>query len=295
MSSRNLYTRRMSRAELDIWLELSGEVSPQDKELAERFAQLEDTMFFLSSIGEETVGGTAIFRDRTRLAVALVAVNHKLILKEPAQLQILKSSLPFFRSVTIHHVDAIVDVAEKRRKLPFPAGFALNSRFQPMLKNLGFALAERIFGYDIDVVGSQPKESSMATWKVTNDHEAIRDLFWRQNRTSGVDSSLVTLGWQMASAKNLLHTLENGKGMTAAVGFDMINDAALLWPIMADFELIDVDALAQAISERVLHKGAVKIVLPILGIEQRELAGKIAEHFHGKALISEALLLRKQL
>ncbi|MFX0056564.1 MAG: hypothetical protein ACFFAX_03995 [Promethearchaeota archaeon] len=295
MSSRNLYTRRMSRAELDIWLELSRVASPQDKELATRFAQLQDSLFFLSSIEEEIVGGTAIFRDRTRLAVALVAINYKSFLKEPAQLQLLKSSLPFFRSVTIHHVDAIVDISERRQKLPFPVGFALNRRFQPMLENLGFTQEDRIFQYGIDVTGSQSKESSLITWKTTIDHDAVRDLFWRQNKTSGVDSSLVTLGWEMAFAKNLLMTLEDDKGITAAVGLDIIDGTALLWPIIADLRLIDINTLAQAIYERVLQTDSLKILFPILGTGQKELADKIADLCNGTGSASELLLLRKQL
>ncbi|MFX1473782.1 MAG: hypothetical protein ACFFBM_14835 [Promethearchaeota archaeon] len=295
MSSRNLYTRRMSRRELGIWLELIGDVSPLDNEMAKRFSNLEDSMFFLSSIEEEIVGGTAIFRDRTRLALALVAANYKATLKKPAQLQLLKSSLPFFRSVTIHHVDAIVDKSEQKPKLPFPAAFALEKRLQPMLESLGFGLEERIFRYDIEVSGSQSKESSRITWKTTNDHEAVRDLFWRQNRTSGVDSSLVTLGWQMASAKGLLQTLEDDTGITAAVGLDITNDITLVWPIIADFRLIDIDTLAHAIHERVLQTEAHKIAVPILGTGQKELMGRIADLFNGKVSASELLLLRRQL
>jgi hypothetical protein len=295
MSSSNLYTRRMSRTELDTWLELTGDVSPLDNEFAERFSNLEGSMFFLSSMEDEIVGGTAIFRDRTRLAVALVAVNHKSILKESAQLQLLKSSLPFFRSVTIHHVDAIIDISEKKPDLPFPAGFALKKRMQPMLESLGFTLEERIFRYDIEVNRYQSKESGMVTWKKTNNHEAVRELFWRQNKTSGVDSSLVILGWEMASARDLLYTLEDEKGITAAVGLDIINDTALLWPIIADFRLIDINTLAQAILERILRTEALKITFPILGAGQRELAGELSDLCNGNASASETLLLRKQL
>jgi hypothetical protein len=285
----------MSRTELDIWLELTGDVSPLDNEFAKRFSNLEGSMFFLSSIEDEIVGGTAIFRDRTRLAVALVAANHKSILKESVQLQLLKSSLPFFRSVTIHHVDAIIDISEKKPNLPFPAGFALKKRMQPMLESLGFALEERVFRYDIEVNSNRSKESSMLTWKKASDHEAVRDLFWRQNRTSGVDSSLVTLGWQMASARDILQTLEDDKGITAAVGLDIINGTALLWPIIADFRLIDINTLAQAIHERILGTEALKITFPILGTGQRDLASELSDLCNGKASASEILLLRKHL
>ncbi|MFW9911848.1 MAG: hypothetical protein ACFFEU_05235 [Candidatus Thorarchaeota archaeon] len=295
MSSSNLYTRRMSRTEFDTWLELTGDVSPLDNEFAKRFSNLEGSTFFLSSIEDEIVGGTAIFRDRTRLAVALVAVNHKSILQESAQLQLLKSSLPFFRSVTIHHVDAVIDISEKKSNLPFPAGFALKKRMQPMLESLGFTLEERIFRYDIEVNRNQSKESSMITWKKTNNHEAVRDLFWRQNKTSGVDSSLVILGWEMASAEDLLYTLEDEKGITAAVGLDMINDTVLLWPIIADFRLIDINTLAQAILGRILRTEALKITFPILGAGQRELVGELSDLCNGNASASETLLLRKQL
>jgi hypothetical protein len=285
----------MSRAELDIWLELSGDVSPLEREVAKRFTQLEDSMFFLSSIGDEIVGGTAIYRDRTRLAVALIAAHHRSDLNEAAQLQLLKSSLPFFRSVTIHHVDAVVGMTGMESKLPFPASFTLDKRFQPMLQSLGFVIEDKILRYAIDVSGKQPKKSSMIAWKTTDDHEAVRDLFWRQNKTIGIDSSLVTLGWQMASTKNLLQTLEDDKGITAAVGIDIIGSMAMIWPVIADFRLLDIDTLAQAIHERVLQTGATKIVFPILGTGQKELAERIADLINGKVSTSEASLLRKQL
>ncbi|MHA1925246.1 MAG: hypothetical protein ACW974_04980 [Candidatus Thorarchaeota archaeon] len=295
MISRNLYTRRMSRAELDIWLELSGNVSPPDRELAERFTQLEDSMFFLSSIGDEIVGGTAIFRDKTRLAVALIAAHHRSDLNEATQLQLLKSSLPFFRSVTIHHVDAAVSTSGAEVELPFPAGFVLNKRFKPMLQSLGFAEEESIVSYFIDISGNQTKEARILEWKSTDDHESVRDLFWRQNKTTGIDSSFVTLGWQMASAKNLLETLKDDKGITAAVGVDVIGDVAMIWPVIADFRLLDVDKLAQAICGRVQETRATTIAMPILGTGQKELAGIIADLCNGKPSAAEALLLRKQL
>ncbi|MHA2003545.1 MAG: hypothetical protein ACW960_05495 [Candidatus Thorarchaeota archaeon] len=295
MSTRNLYTRRMSRSELDIWLELSGDVSPLERELAERFTQLEDSMFFLSSIGDEIVGGTAIFRDKTRLAVALIAAHPKSDLREAAQLQLLKSSLPFFRSVTIHHVDAIIRTSEMESKLPFPASFALDMRFQPMLESLGFAVEDKILRYTIDVSISPEKEFRVIDWKTTKDHEAVRDLFWRQYKTSGVDSSFVTLGWQMASTKNTLQTLEDDKGITAAIGVEKIGSMTMIWPVIADFRLLDIGTLAQAIQERVLQTAANKIVFPILGTGQKELAERVASLCNGKASTDEALLLRKQL
>jgi hypothetical protein len=285
----------MSRTELDIWLELSGDVSPLGREMAKRFTQLEDSIFFLSSIGEEIVGGTAIYRDRTRLAVALIAAHHRSDLNEAAQLQLLKSSLPFFRSVTIHHVDAIVGMTGMESKLPFPASFILDKRFQPMLQSLGFAVEDKILRYAIDVSGEQAKSSSMIAWKTTNDHEAVRDLFWRQNRTTGIDSSLVTLGWQMASTTNLLQTLEDDKGITAAVGFDSIGSMVMIWPVIADFRLLDIGTLAQVIHERALQTGATKIIFPILATGQRELVERIADLFNGEVSTREASLLRKQL
>ena len=290
-----MYTRRMSRTELDIWLELKGDVSPLERDLAERFIQLEDSMFFLSSIRDEIVGGTAIYRDRNRLAVALLAIHHSTELKEAAQIQLLKSSLPFFRSVTIHHVDAIVGSSGKSNTLPFPAGFVLDHRFEPLLENLGFASEEIILQCTIEITGSERPSSSDTAWNITDDQNDVRDLFWRQNKTTGVDSSLVTLGWQMAHAKKLLQTLEDDKGITAAVGVESLENTSMIWPVIADFRLIDEETLARAIQERVLRTSAQELVLPILGTGQREFAEKLADLCNGRLTVEEASLLRKQL
>jgi hypothetical protein len=285
----------MSRTELDIWLELSGDISPSDRQLAERFIQHEDSMFFLSSIGDEIVGGTAIYRDRTRLAVALISAHHKPDLKEGTQIQMVKSSLPFFRSVTIHHVDAVVGKSGTGTKLPFPAGFVLDQKFGPILESLGFGVEDTILHCVIDVSKSHAKRSSMIAWRTTDDHDAIRDLFWRQNKTSGIDSSFVTLGWQMARTKNFLETLEDDKGITAGIGIESIGNMVMIWPVIADFRLIDEDKLAEAIHERVLLTGANKIVLPILGSGQKELVEKLAQLIGGEMKFTESSLLRKQL
>ncbi|MHA2354813.1 MAG: hypothetical protein ACXADC_06550 [Candidatus Thorarchaeota archaeon] len=296
MSSRTLYTRRMSRTELDIWLELSGETSPSNRQMAKRFIQHQDSMFFLSSIGDEIVGGTAIYRDRTRLAVALISAHYGPDLKEGSKIQIVKSSLPFFRSVTIHHVDAIVGKSETGTKLPFPAGFVLNRKFGPILESLGFADEDTVLHCVFDVgKKSRAKKSRMKEWKTTDDQDAIRDLFWRQNKTSGIDSSFVTLGWEMAGTKNLMQTIEDDKGITAAIGLESIGNIAMIWPVIADFRLIDQDELAGAIYDRVLQADARKIVLPILGSGQKELVGELAELHGGEMKFTESSLMRKQL
>ncbi|MFW9968101.1 MAG: hypothetical protein ACFFEA_13180 [Candidatus Thorarchaeota archaeon] len=294
MSSRTLYTRRMSRKELDIWLELYGDKNPLDKKLADIFIQLEDSMFFLSSIGNEIVGGTAIYRDRTRLAVALIAAYHNPDLKETGQLQLIKSSLPFFRSVTIHHVDAIVGKSRMNSKLPFPINFVLDKKFRPVLESFGFVAEEAILQCAVTLSSNQEKEPSM-DWMVTKDHDAVRNLFWRQYKTTGIDTTLVTLGWQMASAMNHLETLHDEKGITAAVGIERIGNISVIWPIIADFRLIDEDTLAVAIHERVLQTRASEILIPILGIGQKELAKELADQCGGMLMVEEATLLRKQL
>jgi hypothetical protein len=93
----------------------------------------------------------------------------------------------------------------------------------------------------------------------------------------------------------LLRTLEDDKGITAAVGIDRIGNVAMIWPVIADFRLIGIDTLAQAICEKIQRTGASKSVFPILGTGQKELAGRIADLCKGKASASEVLLLRKQL
>jgi len=294
MISRTLYTRRMSRNELDIWLELYGDMNPLDRKFAEIFIQLEGSIFFLSSIGNEIVGGTAIYRDRTRLAVALIAAHHTPDLKETGQLQLVKSSLPFFRSVTIHHVDAIVGKSGINSKLPFPISFVLDQKFGPVLESLGFVVEEAIAQYAINLSGNQEKEPN-TKWKVTNDHDAVRDLFWRQYKTTGIDNSLVTLGWQMASASSHLVALHDDKGITAAVGIERIGNISVIWPIIADFRLIDEHTLAVAIHERVLQTRTSEIFIPILGNGQMEFAKELADQCGGTPMLGEATLLRKQL
>ena len=285
----------MSSTELDIWLSLLGDVTTSERGYAESFMRLEDSMFFLASIGDETVGGTAIFRDRTRLAMALVSVQHPDDFDEIAKQQLLKSSLPFFRSVSIHHVDVISSTSEQHLKLPFPMNFEIGAQLKSALLGLGFIEQQTVYHYSIDVSESHAENSSRPLWKESHDYNAVRDLFWKQNKTTGLDSSLITLGWEMAMTRGKLVTYDDKGSISIALGIEEVGDATILWPLIADLSSVDPNVTANAIYEMIQPFGTMNLQIPIVASGQQDLVTMLGELCAGDVSFKENTLMRKNL
>ncbi|MHA1290221.1 MAG: hypothetical protein ACTSPB_22800, partial [Candidatus Thorarchaeota archaeon] len=65
MNAPIMFNRRLSKSELDIWIDLlrnKTDFGYMTRELATSFLSHQDTMCFVSSVQKKIVGGTVIFR-----------------------------------------------------------------------------------------------------------------------------------------------------------------------------------------------------------------------------------------
>ena len=131
-----MFNGRLNKDEVDTWLELLNRISEsgyRDRGLARTFLQLEDSITFVSSLEDKIIGGTSIYKDKTRFAMILTSVVVDKQYRESATYQIVKSSLPFFKTVAIRDVDALVAHDIGLNNLGFPLNLELDAIFKPYL------------------------------------------------------------------------------------------------------------------------------------------------------------------
>lgn len=294
MKPSTLFTRRIPRNELGTWLNLAGRGLPEQIDYAESFIALPDTIYFLASIGGENVGGTAIYRDRTRYAVALVDAFLHPDHRNGAELQLVKSSLPFFRTVVIREVDVILDSDDFEEYLPSPMATRIASSFRNTFEALGFHEAGKICRCSINTRTEDNIPTAMSRDATPNRKGAL-DLFWKQSGLSKLDCSQVTLALEVAGKRGALRTWTTDGTTVLAMGIERLQDRALVWPVLADLDVIDESSVAREIAAQAIPVNPVSIELSLVGHGQLGIMEELAKLIDSQLETREATLMRKKL
>ena len=294
MKSSTLFTRRIPRSELGTWLSLAGRELPEQIDYAESFIALPDSIYFLASIGGELIGGTAIYRDRARYAMALVDVVLHPDHRNGAELQLLKSSLPFFRTVVIREVDVLLNSDDFEEYLLYPMATGIASSFRNTLEALGFHEIAKIYRCSIDTCTEISIPNALPE-DVTPNRKGAMDLFWKQTKLSKLDCSQVTLALEVAAKRGALKTWTTDANTILAIGIDCPQDRALVWPLLAASDVIDDSSVAREIAAQVIPLNPVSIELPLVGLGQLGIMNELAKLVGGQLETREATLMRKKL
>ena len=133
--------RRLAEAELEEWLELSNDDVEFSKETIDRIhklAGLDETIIYVASINDQFIGGTWLWRDTSRLSMVLANAWIKSEYSAVASNQLLKSSLPWFKSYAIREVDALVYTTQPDYHYSFHLNPILNHWTYDPLSAIGF-------------------------------------------------------------------------------------------------------------------------------------------------------------
>ncbi|MFW9800651.1 MAG: hypothetical protein ACFFD9_09455 [Candidatus Thorarchaeota archaeon] len=290
-----LFTWRMAKSELDTWLSIQGAAKHDSIEYAKSLMDLPDGTFFLASIANQVVGGTAIYKDRTRLAVALMAARMLPEFRENAQLQLLRSSIPFFRTVVIHEVDVLVSLEREESPLPFPFNSEVSSSLTPALGSLEFQDVTTALSCTIEIPTETPAMSDRISWDARSNMEGARDLYWRQIESSRLDCSQVTLALEFGAYRGFLRTLTMGELTILALGFELMEDRVVVWPLLADLEHVNPQEIAHEVLSQASDFEVQRVEIPLLGLGQKDIAETVAVLGEGRLRTREIVLMRKQL
>ncbi|MFW9794840.1 MAG: hypothetical protein ACFFEE_11085 [Candidatus Thorarchaeota archaeon] len=268
MSRPVMFNGRLNKNELDIWLDLLKETSEsgfRDRNLARQFLALPESISFVSSIENQIIGGTSIYKDRTRLSMVLVSVAVKDSVRESVAHQIIKSSLPFFKTVAIRDVDVLVAQNGSSDRIGFPLSLEVDQWVRGAIKNVGFDEVAKIGQYSFE---SLEKTKSFIRWDEQPNIEGAKDLIWDQGKPLGLTNSLVWVARDFAANRgNLLTSTIDGKTIFVA-GLWKIENALVVSPLVTNPEVLGWSEAAKGIISEGFRINVKKIQIPLIGAGQ---------------------------
>lgn len=297
MSTPVMFNRRLRKNEISDWLNLIEQFTESgcaDRNLAHSYLQLPEAIAFVSSINEEIIGGTAIYRDKTRLGMVLssAAINRKY--RETSAYHIIKTSLPFMKTVAIRDVDAIVAKAPLRKGMGFPASFGLDSWLEKILEKIGFVPVGKISSYTLERDSNTIRISDETKWDTQPNVQGARQLIWSMCKTEGLATSAIWNALDFAISRGVLKTYSVGGSTRVVASIDHINQASLLGLLMVDSEYSMNDAALQIASE--LHREHRPMIhFPLIGENQHPLVEMLSDQLGGSLKEQTMTLMRKYL
>ena len=269
-----MFNGRLNKNESDIWLDLLNETSKSkciDLELAKQYFTLSESISFVSSVDNQIIGGTTIYRDRTRLSMVLVSVAVKEAYRESATHQIIKSSLPFFKTVAIRDVDVLVSSNDVSDCIGFPLSLEVEPWAVDAIKRVGFDMVAKIEQYSFEL---SQKQDNRIKWDNEPNLEGAKELIWDQSKPLGLTNSLVWLARDFAEDQGTLMTFTINNKVVAVVGLWQFVESLVVSPLVTDPEVLDWSQVAKAIISEGVRSKAERVHLPIVGLGQ---AGLIEE------------------
>ncbi|MFW9838124.1 MAG: hypothetical protein ACFFE7_11445 [Candidatus Thorarchaeota archaeon] len=290
-----MFNGRLSKDQVEVWLKIlreTSETSYKNHNLAKSFLLLPESITFVSSLENKIIGGTSIYRDKTRLAMVLASVAVEKEFRDSAAFQIIKSSLPFFKTVAIRDVDALVSRDGSTNPLSFPLSLELDPWATEILKRIGFLKIANLEHWSFTLDKSIDKTPLAWTEEVNSDE--VRELIWDQSKPMGLTNSLVWLARDFSVEMNCLVTIERNGKTEAVVGFWKLSDRFCIYPVVSDPERLSWERLADALIAMALESGMTKIELPLVGEGQGNLAQALENKSH-QSSCRKLSLLRKPL
>ncbi|MFW9834595.1 MAG: hypothetical protein ACFFEK_11405 [Candidatus Thorarchaeota archaeon] len=290
-----MFNMRLNKDEVDTWLELlnrTGESGYRNRGLARSFLQLEDSITFVSTLEDKIIGGTSIYKDKTRLAMVLTSVVVDKQYRESAAYQIIKSSLPFFKTVAIRDVDVLVAQGIGVNKLGFPLSLELDPWVEDVIKRIGFKKVGILEHCRFEII-KEPEKNPLV-WSGNGNLNQIREHIWDQSKVMGLTNSFVWTACNFANWSNKLWVAVNENQMSAVAGFWPLADTLCISPLVFDSEILNWEQVAKSLVVEARQRNMTHIDLPLIGDGQIEII-RALEKWCNHSYCRKLSLLRKPL
>jgi hypothetical protein len=292
-----MFNRRLREQEIELWLKLvrnSTDTGYIEQNLAYSFLQLPETIAYISSINDEIIGGTSIYRDRIRLGMVLCSVAIQEKYREISTYQMIKTSLPFMRTVAIRDVDAVIRRPADEKGIGFPASFELDAWMSNVLKKIGFVSVGNIWSYTLESIDVLNLKSDGIHWDIEPDLEGTKQLIWEQSKTAGIDTSLIWTALDFAVNRGTLRTFSVNGSTRIAVSIDKLSNIMIGGFLVIDPEYT-TDSIVNHLANELGRRQQLRIHLPLVGEGQKDFIEFLGEKM-GASLNKRSLtLLRKSL
>jgi hypothetical protein len=294
MSKPMMFNGRLNKNESHIWLDLQQETNPskvKDEALALQFLQMPESISFVSSVANNIIGGTTIYRDRTRLSMVLVSVAVKEAYRDTATYQIVKASLPFFKTVAIRDVDILISNEDIMDPVGFPLSFEVESWAREVIERAGFEEVAKIGQHSFKF-----REGNYHPFRWDSDpkEERAKELIWDMSKPLGLTNSLVWVAQDFAMASKNLVTYTINERVVAVTGLWSTHDSLVVTPLVTDPEILEWSQVAEAIAAEGAKMGVERVELPLVGPGQIGLVEEL-EKISTASTTRELSLMRKSL
>jgi hypothetical protein len=289
-----MFNGRLNKNESNIWLDLLHETNDsklKDRTLALQFLQLPESISFVSSVDKKIIGGTTIYRDRTRLSMVLVSVAVKDTYRESATYQIVKASLPFFKTVAIRDVDVLVSKDVDADPIGFPLSLEVDSWTRGVIERAGFEEVAKIGQYSFNI---KQGNYNPLNWDYEPNEDNAKELIWDQSKPLGLTTSLVWVAKDFAEASKNLVTFSVNDCVVAVAGLWSTGESLVVSPIVTDPKALEWGQVAEAIVAEATNVRVKRIHLPIIGSGQTGLIQELEKRSDSSSS-RELSLMRKPL
>jgi hypothetical protein len=297
MTAPVMFNRRLREQEIDLWLSLvenSTDAGYEEQGFANDYLQLPETIAFVSSINEEVIGATAIYKDKIRLGMVLSSVAILKDYRETSAYHIIKTSLPFMRTVAIRDVDALVVDNSPNTGIGFPASLGLDPWIGEILKKIGFVSIGKIWRYTLKREDSTTLDRKAKKWDEKPNLEGAKQLIWSQSNAAGLTTSTIWNALDFAMNRGVLRTFSIGDSTRIVLSNDKIGEISLIGLLMIDSEYSSNDAINMIAAELSKEQNLV-IHFPLIGENQCNSVEMLSKQLRGSLKRESMTLMRKYL
>jgi hypothetical protein len=297
MNAPVMFNRRLCEQEIDLWLSLvenSTDAGYAEQGLANNYLQLPETIAFVSSINEEVIGATAIYKDRVRLGMVLSSVAILKDYRETSAYHIIKTSLPFMRTVAIRDVDALVVDNSPNTGIGFPVSLGLDPWIGEILKKIGFVPMGKMWRYTLKRDDTTILYQNGEKWDDEPNLEGAKQLIWSQCNVAGIATSAIWNALDFAMNRGVLRTFSIGDSTRIVLSHDKIGETSLIGLLMIDPEYSSNDAISM-IAEDLSKEQNLVIHFPLIGENQCNSVEMLSKQLRGSLKRESMTLMRKYL
>ncbi|TFG34254.1 hypothetical protein EU527_04350 [Candidatus Thorarchaeota archaeon] len=298
MSVPVVFNRRLGMNEINLLFDLidnteSSEVVNRDQ--ASKFFQLGEAIAFMSSIDDEAIGGTIVYRDRSRLGMVLAAIGMKKEYQDIGIYTVIKSSLPFFRTVAIRDVDVVVSERPMENNLGFPLCFCLPSWTTSVLERIGFVKQQELFSCTLKIGPEDASNHKEIQWDSKPNFEGARSLIWDEGKTLGLMNSLVWMSLDFAAHTKTLRTLTDENATKFIISIYDSEGIAIVGTLAAKENFWVSDKASNILASTIKETRALDIRFPLIGKGQIEMLKTVTEEIGGFLKKESITLMRRRL
>ncbi len=294
MSTPLIFNRRVGVNELDMLLDLFESIEI-DRMQSAKFLRLENSIAFISSVQDEIIGGIIVYRDRLRLGMALAATAIKKEYRQLSSYTIIKSSLPFFRTVAIRDVDAIVSDIPDIDALRFPYSFHLPKWTKQFLEKNGFSEECKIYSCKLEFEPENLRKDTEFNIDPVANLEGAKSLIWDTGKTTGLTNSIIWMSLDFASQLQILRTVSENDSTQLAYSLITNGNKTNVGFIVSSDEFLLTKRTSAILASDIVKTQMRDVRFPLVGAGQVELLKTIAEEVGGSLKSSSITLMRRRL